>query len=183
MEILKNTTKTFRIVRVPAEIQIGHLRTQVRSVATRGSLLALKSLSSDDTIRVNTQIEFYNAMAVPTLTYGSEIWTITKKQEAKFETAEIKFLMSAAGYARKDQIRNTKIKEELDIFNINNKILKSKSQWKYHVQRMEGRADSEENFHITYKKKTKHKTPRVKMEGQAYPSRGRNRHEWPNPRR
>jgi hypothetical protein len=34
--------------------------------------------------REETQIEFYKAMAVPTLTYGSEIMSITKeKQEAK----------------------------------------------------------------------------------------------------
>jgi hypothetical protein len=32
-----------------------------------------------------------------------------KKQEAKIENAEIKFLRSVAGYTRKDQIRNTKI--------------------------------------------------------------------------
>jgi hypothetical protein len=66
-------------------------------------------------------------MAVPTLTYGSEIWTITKKkQEEKIETAEIKFLKRVAGYRRKDQIRNTEIREELNIFNA--KIIKSRSQ-------------------------------------------------------
>jgi hypothetical protein len=66
---------------------------------------------------------------VPILTYKSKIWTIYIK---KIETAEIK--LSAAGYSRKDQIRNTKIREELNIFNLNNKILKSRSQWKYHMQ-------------------------------------------------
>jgi hypothetical protein len=38
-----------------------------------------------------------------------------KKMEAKMETAEMEFLRSAAGkaaYTRKDQIRNTKIREE-----------------------------------------------------------------------
>jgi hypothetical protein len=79
-------------------------------------------------------------VGVRTPTYRSEIWTITKKQEAKIETAEMKSLRSVAGYTRKDQIRNTKIREELNIFNINAKIIKSRSQWKYyHVQRMEGR--------------------------------------------
>jgi hypothetical protein len=51
----------------------------------------------------------------------------------------MKVLTSIAGYTRKDQIRNTKIREDLNILNINNKILKSRSQWKYHVQRMEDR--------------------------------------------
>jgi hypothetical protein len=62
-----------------------------------------------------------------------------KKQEAKTETAEMKFLRSVAGYIRKDQIENTKIREELNIFNLNAKSIKSRSQWKNHVQRMEDR--------------------------------------------
>jgi hypothetical protein len=55
-------------------------------------------------------------MAVPTLTYGSQIrntttTTTTNKGEAKIETAEMKFLRSVAGYTTNDQIRNTKIRE------------------------------------------------------------------------
>jgi hypothetical protein len=47
------------------------------------------------------------------------------------------FLRSAAGYRGKDQIKNTEIREELDTFNLNNKILQSTSQWKPHVLRIE----------------------------------------------
>jgi hypothetical protein len=39
---------------------------------------------------------------------------MTKKINRK-QSAEMKCLRSAAGYARKDEIRDTKIKEELDI--------------------------------------------------------------------
>jgi hypothetical protein len=39
-------------------------------------------------------------MAVPTFAYGSKIWTITKKLEAKIETAVMKFLRSVACYTR-----------------------------------------------------------------------------------
>jgi hypothetical protein len=51
----------------------------------------------------------------------------------------MKFLRSVAGNTGKDQIRNTKIREGLNIFNLDDKILKSRSRWKYHVQRMEDR--------------------------------------------
>jgi hypothetical protein len=57
---------------------------------------------------------------------------MTKKQEANIVTSEIKCLRSVACYRRKYQIR-----EELNILNLNNKILKSRLQWKYHVLRME----------------------------------------------
>jgi hypothetical protein len=52
-------------------------------------------------------IKLYTAIAVPAITYGSDIWTITKKQDARIETAEMKFL-------RKDQIRNTETREDLN---------------------------------------------------------------------
>jgi hypothetical protein len=55
------------------------------------------------------------------------------------EDVEMKYLNSVAGYTRKKQVRNTKIIEELNIFNLNTKVIKSRSQWKCHVQRMEDR--------------------------------------------
>jgi hypothetical protein len=58
------------------------------------------------------------------------------KQEAKIGTAEMKSLRSVTGYTRKDQMRNTEIIKELNFFNLNAKIIKSRSQWKYHVQRI-----------------------------------------------
>lgn len=47
----------------------------------------------------------------------------------------MRFLRKVAGYMRKDQIRNTKIKEKLNIFILNNKIHKSRTQWRYQAQR------------------------------------------------
>jgi hypothetical protein len=44
------------------------------------------------------QLKFYEAMAVPTLAHGTEIWTVTKKYEAKTETAEVKFFRSTADF-------------------------------------------------------------------------------------
>jgi hypothetical protein len=57
--------------------------------------------------RKDTQIKLYKAMAVPILTYGSEFWTVTKQQEAKTETAEMRFLKRVPDYTRKDQINTT----------------------------------------------------------------------------
>jgi hypothetical protein len=59
-----------------------------------------------------------------------------KKQVAKTETAGMKFLRSVTCYTRKDLIRNNRIREELNIFNVKNKIQKSGSDWKYHILQM-----------------------------------------------
>jgi hypothetical protein len=51
----------------------------------------------------------------------------------------MKFLRSVAGYTSKDQIINKIIKEELNISNLNNKILKYGLQWKHDVLQMKYR--------------------------------------------
>jgi sulfur carrier protein ThiS len=62
-----------------------------------------------------------------------------EKTGRKIETAEMNFFRTVSGYTIMDQIRNTKITEELSIFYLNNQILKSRSQWKYHALRIEDR--------------------------------------------
>jgi hypothetical protein len=57
----------------------------------------IRTTSSSKT-RKDAEIKFYKGDAVLVLTYGSEIWTIKKKQEVKIETAGMKFLRSVAGY-------------------------------------------------------------------------------------
>jgi hypothetical protein len=83
------------------------------------------------------QIKFYKVMAVPTLTYNSETWTLTKKQRQKIETAEIKFLRNVTRYTLKDKIRNTMIRNELKIFSVNNRIQNNRLNWINHVARMD----------------------------------------------
>jgi hypothetical protein len=62
---------------------------------------------------------------------------MTKKQRQKIETAEMKFLRNVAGYTLNDQIPNTVIRNELKIFNVNNRIQKNRLNWIHHVGRME----------------------------------------------
>jgi hypothetical protein len=47
--------------------------------------------------RKEAQMKFCKHMPVPHLTYEAEISTMTEKQEAKIETAKVKFLRSVAG--------------------------------------------------------------------------------------
>jgi hypothetical protein len=66
----------------------------------------------------------------------SLVFLTKKKKEAQLETAEMNSFKNVAGSTRKDQIRNTKIKEELIIFNLHNQFLKFRSQREYHILRM-----------------------------------------------
>jgi hypothetical protein len=61
-------------------------------------------------------------MAVPTLLYGCETWTLNRSDKRKIETPEMRFLRHVAGFTRRDEIFNLTIRSELQIFNINDKI-------------------------------------------------------------
>ena len=86
--------------------------------------------------RKETQLKFYKTIAVPTLLYGSETWITTKKEESRIQAQEMKFLRRVKGCTKLDRIRNTDIRTELNILDINQKIKENKNKWKEHVERM-----------------------------------------------
>lgn len=87
--------------------------------------------------RRETKMKFYKVMAEPTLSYGSELWTVTKKQESKIQASEMKFLRQVKGCTRQDRIRNEEIRGELDIYNMNQRLKNYKQQWWEHIERMD----------------------------------------------
>jgi hypothetical protein len=83
-----------------------------------------------------TILKLYEVLAVPSLLlYVSEWWTFTKQQLQQIESSEIIFLRSVAGYRRMDTKRNTDIRQELNTFNLGEKV---EYQWNYseHILRM-----------------------------------------------
>lgn len=86
--------------------------------------------------RKDTKIKFYKTMAVPILTYGSESWVVKETDKRKLQAAEMRFLRKVKGCTRRDQIRNEDIRQELGIYNLNEKIANQREQWKQHLSRM-----------------------------------------------
>jgi hypothetical protein len=63
-------------------------------------------------------MKFYKVIAGPTLLYGSETWTTTKRDVNRLEAAEMCFLRSVKGYTRLDKIRSEVIRKDLEISGI-----------------------------------------------------------------
>jgi len=80
-------------------------------------------------------MEFYKVVARPSLLYGSEIWVTTKRDMTRLEAAEMRFLRSVTGYTRLDKIRSQDIRQELEIFGIQEVRLKYKQNWIGHLER------------------------------------------------
>ncbi|KAK7861914.1 hypothetical protein R5R35_009378 [Gryllus longicercus] len=87
--------------------------------------------------RKDTKIKFYKTMAAPVLLYGSESWIMKKRDQSKLQAAEMRFLRKVKGCIKQDQIRNEDIRKELDIYNINERILENRKEWRRHIERME----------------------------------------------
>jgi hypothetical protein len=76
-------------------------------------------------------------MAVPVLSYGSETWTLRKRDWNRIQAAEMKYLRTVKGCTRLDQIRNEDIRNELGISPLSEKIIEYRNKWKAHLQRLE----------------------------------------------
>ena len=61
-------------------------------------------------------------MAVPVLMYGSENLSLNRSHKRKIEATEMRFLRPMTGYTLWDKQRSTDIREQLGIFNINDKV-------------------------------------------------------------
>ncbi|KDR12736.1 hypothetical protein L798_12533 [Zootermopsis nevadensis] len=76
-------------------------------------------------------------MAVPSLLYDAECWTLTKLQKQRIEVAEMKFVRSIAGYKRTSHIRNEDIRRKLGTFNLLDTICEHQRNCLMHIERME----------------------------------------------
>jgi hypothetical protein len=59
----------------------------------------------------------------------------------------MKFLRRVAGYTLRDEVRNTAIREELQIFNIGERIQSRKIEWHEHLSRMKQQRNAQLVFY------------------------------------
>ena len=64
--------------------------------------------------------------------YGCVLWATTKK-DGKIQTLEMAFSRVVKRCSKLDLIRNKAIREELKVFNLNEKLKDYKQQWREHL--------------------------------------------------
>ena len=74
-------------------------------------------------------------MVRPTLIYGLETMSVTKKQVEEMEVAEMKMLRFAMGVTRKDKIRNEYIRGTVKVERLGMKMREGRLGWYGHVMR------------------------------------------------
>jgi hypothetical protein len=83
-----------------------------------------------------TIIKLYNTLALPTLLYLSENWTIKARDARRITAAQMKYMRKTAGHIWTDHKTNTEIAKELNVTPVLDKIQDYKRNWIQHVNRM-----------------------------------------------
>jgi hypothetical protein len=64
----------------------------------------------------STQLKLYKVMTMPVLNYKCENWAVNGSDERKFESAEVKFVRSMAGFTLLDFKRNAEIRNHSNMY-------------------------------------------------------------------
>ena len=83
-----------------------------------------------------TRVRLYKIMARPILCYGSEAWTLRKRDESRLTACEMRFMRRTAGYTKWDHKKNEDVLQELNISPVLDHIYRYQQNWKEHVSRM-----------------------------------------------
>jgi len=84
-----------------------------------------------------TNLRIHNITAKAELKFGSEAWVLKKREEQRFEAAQMKFLRHLLGITKLDKEKNQRIRGKTGVQNIVEGIKQYQKKWLQHVQRMD----------------------------------------------
>jgi len=79
----------------------------------------------------------YRTIVRPVLIYGSETWTLKRREEERLDRTEMRMLRWILGLMLRNKKRNDDIRRILGVACITNKVREARLRWFGHVQRRE----------------------------------------------
>ena len=111
----------------------GEITARIRKFGMNLQLLYPLLRDSHISRRVKTTI--YTTILRPILMYGSETWSLTTKLKSRIQAAEMRILRLIHGVTKLDRVRNTIIRQALQIESILDLIERNQLRWFGHVKR------------------------------------------------
>lgn len=87
-------------------------------------------------VSIKAKMSVYRTVFVPILTFGCESWVLTSSMKSKIQSMEMKYLRRVLGITRKDKIRNTTVRAELQVKPVLERIEDCQLRWFGHLTRM-----------------------------------------------
>ena len=84
----------------------------------------------------SAKLSVFKTVFVPILTYGHESWVMTERIRSQVQAAEMRFLRKIEGLTLLHKVRNSKIRESLNVEPLLLRIERSQLRWFGHVSRM-----------------------------------------------
>ena len=110
---------------------------EARISATSKLLYSInRQFISKSEVSEKTKKTVFKTVYVPTLIYGCESWALTAKQQSRLQATEMRYLRRTIGKTRRDRIRNTVVRQRLNIDPVMRTIENSQLRWFGHAQRM-----------------------------------------------
>ena len=81
----------------------------------RAAITKLNSILWDRDVTLKTKTRIYHALVKSTIIYAAETWRLKAKTVAKLNSTEMDFWRCSARISRKDKIRNTIIKQKMNV--------------------------------------------------------------------
>jgi hypothetical protein len=104
----------------------------------RGAISKLNSILWDRDVTPKTETDIYRAIVKSTNTYAAETWCLEGKTVAKLNSTEMDFWRRSARISRNDNVRNTIIKQNMNVTSSFLDDIKTKQLQSYgHVSRKE----------------------------------------------
>src|SRR5678816_1801750 len=105
-----------------------------------GAVRAVYPILKDRQMSVEMKRVIFEGVLTPILLYGAETWSTTTREDSRIQSAEMYVLRAIMGKTRRDRQRNKRIREEVGVKAILNKMDAARLRWWEHLERMqEGR--------------------------------------------
>ena len=95
----------------------------------------LSGVIYDKKVPVKLTSKLYKTVVRPAMVYGSECWALSKQEEQRLHTTEMKMLRWSQGKTRRDRIKNETIRGNAKVTPINSVQTQKRLSWYGHVMR------------------------------------------------
>ena len=97
----------------------------------------LKAVTRNRMVSMEAKKSLHDSVLIPTLTYGSETWTMLRRYDSRVRGVEMSYLRNACGVTWRDRLTNVEVRERCGVdVDVLESVKRSTLRWFGHVERM-----------------------------------------------